>query len=106
MRRDAELRFLVLRFCPQLYLKCAAIARVDGRVDGLVAVGLGKSHVILYLARHGPPVCVDDAERRVAISDRRKNDAQRYDVVDLRDVPIFSLKLTEKAVESFHTRRH
>src|SRR5258708_6363640 len=81
VRCDAEERLAMHRFCAQLYLKSAAIAGVDGRVDALIAVGFWECDVIFDFSRHRPPMRVNDAERRVTISDGRKYDAQRTDVI-------------------------
>src|SRR6185312_2937682 len=102
VRGNAEKRFAVLRFRSQLYLERAAVARIDGRMNRLIAVRFGEGDIVLDLPGHRTPVRVDDAERRIAICDAGENNAKRAHVVDLRHIPAFSLELPEEAVNTFY----
>ena len=68
------------RLGAQLHFEGAAVAGIDGRMDALVAVGLRKCDVVLYFARYGAPVRVDDTERRITVRDAWEYHAQSKNV--------------------------
>src|SRR3989344_7834572 len=75
------------RFRAQLHLKGASITGVHGRVDGLVAIWFWKSDIVFYLSWHRAPMGVDDTERRVAVGDAGKNNAEGTHVINFGDIP-------------------
>ena len=77
----------------------AAIADHRG-VQRLVAVGPRHRDEVLDAARHRRPRLVDDAERGVAVLHRRRDDAQRDEVVDLLEIDLLRLELQPDAVEA------
>src|SRR3989344_1068266 len=104
VRGDAVACFAMLGFGADLDLYCASIAGVHGRMDGLIAVGFWEGDVVLDLARHRPPMPMDDAERGVTVGDSRDNDAEGKDVIYLGDVPVFAFEFAEEAVNAFYAR--
>ena len=59
-------------------------ARPDHRrVQRLVEIALGPRDVVVELARDRLPQVVHDAQHRVAVADRRHDDPQRADVIEL-----------------------
>ena len=74
VRRDAELGDLVHRLGADLDLERIPL-RHDGRMQGLIAVGLRHGNIVLEPPRDRLPHRVDDAEHTIAVLDRRDEDA-------------------------------
>ena len=72
--RDAELGDLVHRLGADLDLERIPL-RHDGRMQGLIAVGLRHGNIVLEPSRDRLPHRVDDAEHAIAVLDRRDEDA-------------------------------
>ena len=66
-----------------LDLQRHALGTDDRRVQRLIHVRLGHRDVVLEAARDGLPERVDGAERAVAVAERRNEDAEADEVVDL-----------------------
>lgn len=99
MGGDTILGFVVHLLGADLDLKDAAVWSEDGGVKRLVAVGLGQRDVVFDTADHRPVLSVDDAERFVAVSNLRDDDADGYQIIDPRDVHIMALELLIEPVE-------
>ena len=76
VRRNAVLRFLMHLFGAYLHFSNTAVARKNGSVQTLIAVGLGEGDVVFDLAWYWAPMAMDNAERRVAVSDGREDDTK------------------------------
>src|ERR1041384_211513 len=77
VRGDAFLRAAVHLFGADLHLEWEAVLADDGGMQRLVAVRPRHGDEILDAPRNRRPRLMDDAERRVAVLDRVRDDAQR-----------------------------
>ena len=99
MRAHAEFRLAMHLARADLDFDRALIGTDDGGVDRPITVVLRVGDVVVELARHVTPARVNDTQRRVAIPDRRHDDAQRADVVDLVEVDALRVHLPPDAVD-------
>ena len=77
VRRDPFFGDAVHLGAPDLHLEGKAMVADDRRVQRLVAVRPRHRDEVLDAAGHGGPRLVNDPERRVAVLDRLRDDAQR-----------------------------
>ena len=83
---DSELRGPVHVPGPDLQLDRLASGTDDGRVQGLVHVEFRHGDEVLEATRYGAPARVDDAQHRVAVSDRLHQDPNADEVIDVREL--------------------
>ncbi len=100
VRGDALLRAPVHLLGADLHLEGKPVLADDRRVQRLVAVRPRHRDEVLDAAGDRRPRLVDDAERRVAVLDRLRDDAQRDEVVDALEVDLLPLQLQVNAVET------
>ena len=102
---DAVLGDAVHLLGADLQLGALAAEADDGRVDRAVVVVLGDRDVVLEAAGHDLPVGVDDAERAVAVGDRRHDDAEADHVGELLERDLLALDLGGDRPRRLHPRR-
>ena len=89
-----------------LQLGALAAKAHDRRVDRAVVVVLGDRDVVLEPAGHDLPVGVDDAERAVAVGDRRDDDAEADHVGELLERDLLAIDLGGDRPRRLQPRRH
>src|ERR1017187_7781496 len=99
VRRNAFLGHLVHFFGADLHLEGMALLGDDGGVQRLVEIIARDGDEVLDASRYWPPLIVDDAQHRVAIGFRLRNDAQRQHVVYLVHRNALPLQLLPDAVK-------
>ena len=104
VRGNAFLGHLVHLFGADLHFEGVPFFGDDGGVQRLVEVVARNGDEILDASRHRPPLVVNDAQHRVAIGLRLRDDAQRQHVVDLIDRDALPLQLLPDAVKALDAR--
>ena len=100
MRRDAFLGHLVHFFGADLHLEGRAVFGNHGRVQRLIKIRPRHRNEVLDASRHRPPYIVNDAQHRVAILHRARDDAHGIQIVDLVHVDALPHQFLMDAVEA------
>jgi len=103
VRGDAELGALVHLARADLHLHGPVLRPTDRRVDGAIVIVLRGGDVVVELPGYIGPGSVHDAERAVAVGDRRHHDAHRTHVEDLLERQLLALHLAVDAVDVLRT---
>ena len=109
MRGDAVFRQAVHLLRAYLDLHCAALRPHDRGVERLVQVLLGRGDVVVELPLNRTPNGVHDAQRGVAVGHGVRNYAERYEIVNLVEVPskrLVPLQLSKSGVEVLRPAQH
>ena len=72
----------------------------------MIAVGPRHGDEVLDAARHRRPRLMDDAQRAVAVLDRRHHQPHRHEVVDLVELDLLAPQLQPDAVEALDSAVH
>ena len=100
MRGDAFLGDAVHVVGADLHLEGQAAVADDRGVQRLIAVRPRHGDEVLDPPGHRRPRLVDDAERRVAVAHRLRDETEGDEVVDLLEIDLLPLKLQVNAVET------
>src|SRR5579862_3832102 len=103
---DALFRHLVHFFGANLDLERRAVFGDHRGMQRLVEVGPRHGNKILDAPGHRPPEVVNDAEDRIAVLQRARNDAHRAQIVDLIDRDALLLQLFVDAEEALNAAFH
>jgi hypothetical protein len=102
VRRDAFFRMPVHFLGANLHLEGKAMLADDRRMQRLIPVRPRHRDEVLDASRDRRPGLVNDAERRVAVLHRLRDDAQRDEVIDALEIDLLPLELQMNAVEALH----
>ena len=90
---NAVLGLLMHLIGSNLNLERAGCGADNRRMERLVVIDLGHGDIVFKATRHGVPQRMHCAERGVAIAHRMRNNAQRHQIVDLRELLALALHL-------------
>ena len=101
VRRDAVFRRLVHLPCADLHLERDALRADDGRVQGLVHVGLRRGDIVLEAARNGIEQVVNMTENVIAVGNIVHDHAERVKIVQFVDGLVLRTHLAVDGISVF-----